>query len=218
MKGFTAELTTYKGVRQGCARALPFFASFIALMLSLAAEKFYADDGHAYFVFRDLDFDKVFVTLAKFSILERLGRSVGKSVTVAQWRGLQQTVTGPQALCKKSSIILFWVSPPDTTTYEIPIPEKDEYFGVHVGCKHTFGTRCSADCLSILTQAEEAVVQQNSPHVGQKLSPWHLCVFPQRHMEWSSAHVQCSSKFFLSLMRQVAGDQSFWTHHKPFTF
>lgn len=93
-------------------------------MLSLAAEKFYADDGHAYFVFRDLDFDKVFVTLAKFSILERLGRSVGKSVTVAQWRGLQQTVTGPQALCKKSSIILFWVSPPDTTTYEIPFPRR----------------------------------------------------------------------------------------------
>ena len=64
-KGLEAEQATFRGIRQGCRGAPFFWACFIALVLEHVANEtdvhwmrnnctFYADDGHACFVFQPL--------------------------------------------------------------------------------------------------------------------------------------------------------------------
>ena len=147
-KGLSAEQSTFRGVRQGCRGAPFFWASFIALVLNLIAHEsseewmrecctFYADDGHACFVFQTMA--ELHQGLQHFgtviSVLEKLGMTVNmkKSAVILRWGGKQQKQARQQFVKKKLDHTVLCIPQEAGGSHEIPIKEKHEYLGVQMG-------------------------------------------------------------------------------------
>ena len=147
-KGLSAEQATYRGVRQGCRGAPFFWASFIALILQMVATDtsedwmrkhctFYADDGHARFVFSSFEeLQQGLVFFGKLiSVLERMGMTVNmkKSAVILRWGGKQQSHAKKRFVQKQLDRSVLLIPKAEGGSHAIPITEKHEYLGVQMG-------------------------------------------------------------------------------------
>ena len=239
-KGLEAEQATFRGIRQGCRGAPFFWACFIALVLEHVAHEtdvhwmrnnctFYADDGHACFVFRNHEELqrglKFFGCL--IDILERLGMTVNmsKSAAIIQWRGTLRTEATKAYVTKSQHETFLKIPKRQTSHYEIPLREHQDYLGISIGYKQmlrgTMKKRLKA-CTNRHRQMKTWFCHA-SLHVAQKLSLWETCVLPIALYGLDSVGVDHAtlplfSKALLPQLRQVLREHSFLTHIKNADF
>ena len=233
-KGISAEQATFRGVRQGC-RGVPFFwASFIALILQMVATEtsedwmrkhctFYADDGHACFVFRTFEeLQQGLVFFGKLiSVLERMGMTVNmqKSAVILRWGGKHQSLAKKRFVQKQLDRSVLLIPKAEGGSHAIPITEKHEYLGVQMGY-HNF----QRDTMKARLQACKVRFKQMQPwftkngmHSAQKVALWQTCIFPIGVYGLDAtgvdhASIPMFSKTMTTMLRQAAGDHSFLTH------
>ena len=239
-KGLSAEQSTFRGVRQGCRGAPFFWASFIALVLNLIAHEsseesmrecctFYADDGHACFVFQTMA--ELHQGLQHFgtviSVLEKLGMTVNmkKSAVILRWGGKQQKQARQQFVKKKLDHTVLCIPQEAGGSHEIPIKEKHEYLGVQTGYnnfqKDTMKARLHA-CKVRFRQMQKWF-STNGMHSAQKVALWQTCIFPIGVYGLDATgtdhtSIPLFSKNMTSMLRQAAGDHSFMTHTSHMDF
>ena len=229
-KGLSAEQPTHRGVRQGCRGAPYFWACFIALVLDrVAAETstnwmrqrctFYADDGHACFIFHD--FAELHFGLVCFgkliTILEQLGMTVNmhKSAVVVRWGGTKHQQARKQYMKRKLDHQVLCIPKDDGTFHEIPIKEKHEYLGIQMGYSNF-----QRDTMKARLQASKLRFKQmhrwfskNSMHAAQKVALWQTRILPI-----GIYGLDATGTDSITMMRQAAGDHSFQTHKSHHAF
>ena len=239
-KGLEAEQPTYKGIRQGCRGAPFFWACFIALILDhVAAETdvhwmrkhctFYADDGHACFVFHSWEeLQRGLTYLGRLiNILERLGMKVNmtKSAAIIQWRGPDRALANKAFVRQSQHGASLRIPKEDNTQYEIPLREHQEYLGISVGYKQmlrgTMQKRLNA-CIHRHRQMKPWFCN-SLIHTAQKLSLWETCVLPIALYGLDSTGVDQVtlpqfSKTLLPQLRQVMRDHQYISHTKHADF
>ena len=239
-KGLSAVQPTHRGVRQGCRGAPFFWACFIALALErVAAETstnwmrecctFYADDGHACFLFHD--FDELHFGLVCFgkliTTLEQLGMTVNmhKSAVVVRWGGTKHQQARKLYVKRKLEHQVLRIPKDDGTFHEIPIKEKHEYLGIQMGYfnfqRDTMKARLQASKLRF--KQMHRWFSKNSMHAAQKVALWQTCILPigiygLDATGTDSTSIPIFSKAMTTMMRQAAGDHSFQTHKSHHAF
>ena len=232
-KGLSVEQATFRGVRQGCRGAPFFWASFIALILQLVAAEttedwmrksctFYADDGHACFVFSTLEeLQQGLVFFGKLiSVLESLGVTVNmkKSAVILRWGGKQQSQAKKRYVQKQLDRSVLLIPKAEGGSHAIPIKEKHEYLGVQMGYfnfqRDTMKARLQA-CKVRFKQMQRWFTK-NGMHSAQKVALWQTCIFPIGVYGLDATGVDHTSipmfsKTMTTMLRQAAGDHSFLT-------
>ena len=185
-KGLAVEQATFRGVRQG-RRGTPYFwASFITLVFNRVAEEastpwmrqccaFYADDGHACFLFHDYHERGPFCFGKLISVLEQLGLTVNiehqKIGCVLRWGGSQHQQARKHFVKRKLDHQVLCIPSEKGTCHEIPIKEKHEYLGIQ---RDTMKVRLHA-CKTRYKQMHRWF-PKNTMHPAQKVALWQSCV------------------------------------------
>ena len=235
-KGLSVQQATYRGVRQGCRGAPFFWASFIALILQMVATEtsedwtrkhctFYADDGHACFVFSTFEeLQQGLVFFGKLiSVLERMGMTVNmkKSAVILRWGGKQQSHTKKRYVQKQLDRSVLLIPKAEGGSHAIPITEKHEYLGYHNFQRDTMKARLQA-CKARFKQMQ-CWFTKNGMHSAQKVALWQTCIFPIGVYGLDATGVDHTSipmffKTMTTMLRQAAGGHSFMTHNKHIHF
>ena len=235
-KGLEAEQATFRGIRQGC-RGAPFFwpalllwslnmwhtrlmltgcettAHFMLMMVTLALFFRNLEELH-----RGLNFFGCLI-----DILERLGMTVNmsKSAAIMQWRGAFRTEATKAYVTKSQHETYLKIPKRQTSHYEIPLREHQDYLGISIGYKQmlrgTMKKRLKA-CTNRHRQMK-TWFSNASLHVAQKLSLWETCVLPIALYGLDSVGVDHTtiplfSKALLPQLRQVLREHSFLTHQE----
>ena len=146
---------------------------------------FYADDGHACFVFHS--WDELQRGLTYFgrliNILERLGMKVNitKSAAIIQWRGPDRAQANKAFVKQSQHGTTLRIPKEHHTQYEIPLREHQDYLGISVGYKQMLrGTmqKIAEEIESMYTSTpsdETMVLQLHDSHGSEAVLVGNVC-------------------------------------------